>query len=54
MAQTKDWQGVTGTITIRENREPIKSPVYLLKVAPTSNGSDWEWEIQAAIPISAE
>ncbi len=54
LAQTKDWKGVTGTITIRENREPIKSPVYLLKVAPASNGNSWEWKIQAAIPVTAE
>jgi branched-chain amino acid transport system substrate-binding protein len=32
LAQTKDWQGVTGTITFDENREPIKSPVYLQEV----------------------
>jgi len=54
LAQTKDWQGVTGTITIRENREPIKSPVYLLKVAPTSNSNGWQWKIQSAIPVTAE
>lgn len=32
LAKTKDWQGVSGVITFRENREPIKSPVYLLEV----------------------
>jgi branched-chain amino acid transport system substrate-binding protein len=32
LAQTKDWEGVTGTITFDENREPIKSPVYLQEV----------------------
>ncbi|GAB6157393.1 ABC transporter substrate-binding protein [Desulfotomaculum varum] len=32
LAKTKDWTGVSGTITFRENREPIKSPVYLLEV----------------------
>lgn len=32
LAKTKDFKGVSGTITIRDNREPIKSPVYLLEV----------------------
>ena len=32
LAKTQDWAGVSGTITFRENREPIKSPVYLLEV----------------------
>ncbi|MFZ5644308.1 MAG: ABC transporter substrate-binding protein [Bacillota bacterium] len=32
LSQTKDWKGVTGTITLDEKREPIKSPVYLLEV----------------------
>ncbi len=54
LAQTKDWQGVTGTITIRENREPIKSPVYLLEVAPTGDGGSREWTIKAAIPVTAD
>lgn len=54
LAQTKDWHGVTGTITIRENREPIKSPVYLLEVAPTADDSGREWKIKSAIPVTAE
>ena len=32
LAQTKDYDGVSGVTTFRENREPIKSPVYLLSV----------------------
>ncbi|GAB4296558.1 MAG: ABC transporter substrate-binding protein [Desulfuromonadia bacterium] len=32
LAQTKNFEGVSGTITIRENREPIKSPLALLQV----------------------
>ncbi|MGQ9497691.1 MAG: ABC transporter substrate-binding protein [Desulfotomaculales bacterium] len=32
LKETKDWQGVTGTITFGPDREPIKSPVYLLEV----------------------
>lgn len=32
LAKTKDWNGVTGNITLNANREPIKSPVYILAV----------------------
>ncbi len=32
LAKTKSYDGVSGTITFQENREPIKSPVYLLEV----------------------
>jgi branched-chain amino acid transport system substrate-binding protein len=32
LAQTKNFEGVSGTVTIRENREPIKSPLALLEV----------------------
>jgi len=32
LAQTKNYDGVSGSITFQENREPIKSPVYLLEV----------------------
>ncbi|RYD04561.1 hypothetical protein N752_14405 [Desulforamulus aquiferis] len=32
LAKTSDWEGVSGTITFQENREPIKSPVYILEV----------------------
>jgi len=32
LAKTKNYEGVSGTITFQENREPIKSPVYLLEV----------------------
>ncbi|GAB6181052.1 ABC transporter substrate-binding protein [Desulfotomaculum defluvii] len=32
LAKTKNWEGVSGVITFQENREPIKSPVYLLEV----------------------
>ncbi|MFY9139804.1 MAG: ABC transporter substrate-binding protein [Thermacetogeniaceae bacterium] len=45
LAKTKDWEGVTGTITLDENREPIKSPVYILEV---KNG---EFVVKAAIDI---
>ncbi|NMA52807.1 MAG: ABC transporter substrate-binding protein, partial [Peptococcaceae bacterium] len=45
LAQTKDWQGVTGTITFDENREPIKSPVFLLEVKGQA------FAVKAVIPI---
>ncbi len=32
IANLKDYPGVSGNTTIRENREPIKSPVYLVTV----------------------
>ncbi|AEF94166.1 Extracellular ligand-binding receptor [Desulfotomaculum nigrificans CO-1-SRB] len=32
LAKTKDWQGVSGVITFQDNREPLKSPVYILTV----------------------
>lgn len=46
LAQTKDWTGVTGTITFDEKREPIKSPVYLLEV------KDSNFSVKTIIPIS--
>lgn len=45
LAQTKDWKGVTGTITLDSNREPIKSPVYLLEV------KDKQFAVKSVIPI---
>ena len=32
LAGTKNWQGVSGTITFDQDREPVKSPVCLLEV----------------------
>lgn len=46
LAETKDWQGVTGTITFDENREPIKSPVYLQEVKGQA------FAVKAVIPIN--
>ncbi|TEB04968.1 Leucine-, isoleucine-, valine-, threonine-, and alanine-binding protein precursor [Pelotomaculum schinkii] len=46
LAQTKDWQGVTGTITFDEKREPIKSPVYLQEVKGQA------FAVKAVIPIT--
>lgn len=45
LAQTKDWKGVTGTITFDENREPIKSPVYLQEVKGQA------FSVKAVVPI---
>lgn len=45
LAQTKDWSGVTGTITMDASREPIKSPVYLLEVV------DGKFTVKTVIPI---
>ncbi len=33
VAKTQDFKGVSGTITFRDNREPVKSPVYLLEIS---------------------
>ena len=46
LAVTKDFKGVTGTITFDEKREPIKSPVYLLEV------KDAQFAVKTVIPIS--
>ena len=32
IAKLKDYPGVSGNTTIRDNREPIKSPVFLVTV----------------------
>ncbi|MCG8403539.1 MAG: ABC transporter substrate-binding protein [Firmicutes bacterium] len=45
MAQTKDFPGVSGVTTFRENREPIKSPVYLLQV------KDQKWTLLKKVPV---
>lgn len=47
LAQTKDFQGVTGTITFDANREPIKSPVYLMEVQDST-----EYPVKAVVPIT--
>ena len=32
LAKTKNFEGVSGTISMQANREPIKSPLALLEV----------------------
>lgn len=45
LAQTKDFPGVSGKTTFRENREPIKSPINLLVV------KDGKFRLLAKIPV---
>ena len=45
LAETADWEGVTGVITFDENREPIKSPVYLQEVKGQA------FTVKSVIPI---
>lgn len=45
MAQTKNYPGVSGVTTFRENREPIKTPVYLLQV------KDGQWSLLKKVPL---
>ncbi len=46
LAQTKNFDGVSGVTTFRENREPIKSPVYLLIVT-----ENLEFGLLESIPV---
>lgn len=47
VAKTKEFKGVSGTITFKENREPIKSPVYLLEV------KDGKFTLKAKVPVKS-
>lgn len=48
MLKVKDFPGVSGVTTFRANREPIKSPVYLLTV------KDASFKLKDKIPVKAE
>jgi len=48
LAQTKGFKGVSGTITIRANREPIKSPLALLVV------KDGKYMLKAKVPVKMD
>ncbi len=48
LAQTKNFRGVSGTITIRPNREPVKSPLCLLMV---KNG---KYVLKAKVPVKMD
>lgn len=47
VANTKDYDGVSGMITFRENREPIKSPIYLLEI------KDGSFTLKAKVPVNS-
>lgn len=48
MAATKNFKGVSGTITIRANREPIKTPLCLLAV------KDGNFALKAKVPVKMD
>jgi len=48
LAQTKNFKGVSGTITIRANREPIKSPLCLLMV------KGGQFVLKAKVPVKMD
>lgn len=48
LAKTKDYDGVSGTITFQENREPVKSPVYLLGV------KDGKFSLLKKVPVEVK
>ncbi|MFZ5943886.1 MAG: ABC transporter substrate-binding protein [Bacillota bacterium] len=45
LAKTKDYPGVSGNTTFGPDREPIKSPVYLLQV------KDQKWSLLKKVPV---
>ncbi|MGB9802883.1 ABC transporter substrate-binding protein [Desulfofundulus sp.] len=47
LAKTRNYPGVSGTLTFLPNREPVKSPVYLLEV------KNQQFSIKAALPTEA-
>lgn len=48
LAQTKNFPGISGTITIRPNREPVKSPLCLLEV------KGGKYVLKAKVPVKME
>jgi branched-chain amino acid transport system substrate-binding protein len=48
IAKTKNFEGVSGTITIRANREPIKTPLALLAV------KDGKFMLKAKVPVKLD
>src|SRR5450631_1431484 len=48
LAQTKNFKGVSGTITIRASREPIKSPLALLVV------KGGQFVLKAKVPVKMD
>ncbi|MFZ7103171.1 MAG: ABC transporter substrate-binding protein [Peptococcaceae bacterium] len=45
LAETKDYPGVSGNTTFGSDREPVKSPVYLLQV------KDQSWTLLKKVPV---
>lgn len=50
LAQTTDYDGVSGVTTFRENREPIKSPVYLLSVQNVDG--ELKFDLLKKVPVN--
>jgi branched-chain amino acid transport system substrate-binding protein len=48
LAATKNYDGVSGTITFQASREPIKSPVYLLEV------KDGKFALLKKVPVEVK
>jgi branched-chain amino acid transport system substrate-binding protein len=48
LAKTKNFKGVSGTITIRDNREPIKTPLALLEV------KGGKFVLKAKVPVKMD
>jgi branched-chain amino acid transport system substrate-binding protein len=48
IARTKNFEGVSGTITIRANREPIKTPLALLAV------KDGKFMLKSKVPVKLD
>ncbi|HEY4745844.1 MAG TPA: ABC transporter substrate-binding protein [Desulfuromonadaceae bacterium] len=48
LAQTRNFPGVSGTITIRPNREPVKSPLCLLEV------KGGKYVLKTKVPIATD
>ncbi|SDH22613.1 ABC transporter substrate-binding protein [Desulfosporosinus hippei] len=48
LAKTKNYDGVSGSITFQESREPIKSPVYLLEV------KDGKFALLKKVPVEVK
>ncbi len=48
LAQTKNFPGVSGTVTIRPNREPVKSPLCLLEV------KGGKYVLKARVPVKLD
>ncbi|MHB9143807.1 MAG: ABC transporter substrate-binding protein [Symbiobacteriia bacterium] len=51
LAQTKNYDGVSGMISFRDNREPIKSPVYLLQVTGAKDPATGKFSLLEKIPV---